>query len=452
MLRPVRRCGGDAAGGGLHLRRCYAVGPRRSGSPRPPPDGPWDTARHDDRPAALAPARPARRPRRQARRLRRLGDADRVRRLRRRRARASTPRSARRWACSTSPTSARHGVRGPGRGRRSSNACADQRPRPDRARAGAVHAVLRRRRRRRGRRPHRVPVRATTTCSWCRTRPTRPRWCAGSPPRRPAGVDGHRRAPRLRRAGRAGPALGRAAGPARAAVRARLHELHRLRAGTAPSWWSAAPATPASTGTSCCRRPGGPPRSGTRCWRPGADARRASRAAWAPGTRCGPRWATRCTGRTCPWRSPRCRRARAGRSAGRSRRSGAGTALLAEKERGPARLLWGIEALERGIPRPHMPVLRRRRPGRRGHQRHVLADPEEGHRPGAARHRGRGRRGRRGRRRRARAARAGPGGQAALRAAARPLTRVTARRATTIVPPPARSLLRVTVQGRSRAG
>lgn len=32
-------------------------------------------------------------------------------------------------------------------------------------------------------------------------------------------------------------------------------------------------------------------------------------------------------------------------------------ALLAEKAAGPARLLWGIEALERGIPRPHMPVL-----------------------------------------------------------------------------------------------
>jgi aminomethyltransferase len=32
-------------------------------------------------------------------------------------------------------------------------------------------------------------------------------------------------------------------------------------------------------------------------------------------------------------------------------------ALTAEKERGPARLLWGIEALERGIPRAHLPVL-----------------------------------------------------------------------------------------------
>ena len=32
-------------------------------------------------------------------------------------------------------------------------------------------------------------------------------------------------------------------------------------------------------------------------------------------------------------------------------------ALLAEKAAGPRRLLWGVEALDRGIPRPHMPVL-----------------------------------------------------------------------------------------------
>jgi aminomethyltransferase len=32
-------------------------------------------------------------------------------------------------------------------------------------------------------------------------------------------------------------------------------------------------------------------------------------------------------------------------------------ALSAEKAAGPARLLWGLEALDRGIPRSHMPVL-----------------------------------------------------------------------------------------------
>jgi aminomethyltransferase len=31
-------------------------------------------------------------------------------------------------------------------------------------------------------------------------------------------------------------------------------------------------------------------------------------------------------------------------------------ALLAEKESGPARVLWGLESLDRGIPRPHMTV------------------------------------------------------------------------------------------------
>jgi aminomethyltransferase len=34
------------------------------------------------------------------------------------------------------------------------------------------------------------------------------------------------------------------------------------------------------------------------------------------------------------------------------------SALLAEREAGPHRILWGLEALDRGIPRPHMTVLR----------------------------------------------------------------------------------------------
>ena len=33
-------------------------------------------------------------------------------------------------------------------------------------------------------------------------------------------------------------------------------------------------------------------------------------------------------------------------------------ALLAERAAGPRRQLWGLEALDRGIPRPHMSVLR----------------------------------------------------------------------------------------------
>ena len=48
--------------------------------------------------------------------------------------------------------------------------------------------------------------------------------------------------------------------------------------------------------------------------------------------------------------------ARAGRSAGTSPRSGAATRSLAERAAGPSRLLWGLAALDRGIPRPHMVV------------------------------------------------------------------------------------------------
>ena len=57
-------------------------------------------------------------------------------------------------------------------------------------------------------------------------------------------------------------------------------------------------------------------------------------------------------------RSRRSRRGSAGRSGGRSRRSGATTALRAEKEAGPARVLRGLVAIGRGIPRPHMQVQR----------------------------------------------------------------------------------------------
>ena len=97
-------------------------------------------------------------------------------------------------------------------------------------------------------------------------------------------------------------------------------------------------------------------RCGTRCWRP--VSRTAScRAASAPATRCAPRWATRCTARTSASTSPRCRRGSAGRSAGRRTRSGARTRCVAEKEPGPARLLRGLVAAGRGIPRPGMRVL-----------------------------------------------------------------------------------------------
>ena len=59
----------------------------------------------------------------------------------------------------------RQGARARDRRGRLRQPVADQRPRPDRARPGAVHAVLRRRDRRRGRRPDRVPASPTTTSS-----------------------------------------------------------------------------------------------------------------------------------------------------------------------------------------------------------------------------------------------------------------------------------------------
>ena len=81
-----------------------------------------------------------------------------------------------------------------------------------------------------------------------------------------------------------------------------------------------------------------------------------------------------------------------------------------------ARLLWGLRATGRGIPRPGMAVLDAAGArGRRGHQRHVLADAADRDRPGAARHRRRGGRGRRGRRRRPWPPAGGRGRQAAVR-------------------------------------
>jgi pyridoxal 5-phosphate dependent beta-lyase len=117
---------------------------------------PWPVVRSRfrscDRPPAGPAARPARRPRREARRLRRLGDADRVPRRR-------GPQGARRGA------GGGRGVRRqpPRQGGRPRSGCrglrqrpADQRPAPGRRRAGAVHAVLRRRDRRCRRRPDRL--------------------------------------------------------------------------------------------------------------------------------------------------------------------------------------------------------------------------------------------------------------------------------------------------------
>ena len=88
-------------------------------------------------------------------------------------------------------------------------------------------------------------------------------------------------------------------------------------------------------------------------------------------------------------------------------------ALLREKESGPARALWGLELLDRGIPRAHMTVRVGERGGGRGDERDVLAHAQGRHRAGPAR--ARPRRGRRGRGRRPGAHVPGARGEAAVR-------------------------------------
>ena len=211
----------------------------------------------------------------------------------------------------------------------------DQRPGPDRAGQGAVHAVLRRRDRRRGRRPDRLPARRRRGLP----RPERRQHRRGGPPAGGSGA-GRRRgrgpARALRRARRAGAAErrgarrdsgcrpshdymsfvdARLAGHAGRRVPHRLHRRARLRAGAA---------------LGRRRRAVGRRARGRR----GRSA--SGRAGWAPATRCAPRWATRCTGRTSRWTSRRCRRA-CGWAVGWKKPAFWGRdALLAEKEAGAA--------------------------------------------------------------------------------------------------------------------
>ena len=126
-------------------------------------------------------------------------------------------------------------------------------------------------------------------------------------------------------------------------------------------------------------------RCGTGWWRPGRRPGRARRPRHPahrdglPAARPGPQRRT----------SPRCRRAAAGRSAGASPSSGAATRWSPRRRPGPARRLRGLRATGRGVPRPGMDVLARRRARRRHHVGHVLADAEGRHRAGAARRGGR---------------------------------------------------------------
>ena len=153
------------------------------------------------------------------------------------------------------------------------------------------------------------------------------------------------------------------------------------------AWSSAAPATPASAATSWSARR----RRGRPLWDALLAAGRAGagccRAAWAPATRCAPRWATRCTGRTSASTSPRSR-------------PGSGWAVGWKKD-----AFWGREALRRregAGPRAGAARAGRRRPrrsraracgccsradgaGRGGHLRHLLPDAAHRRRAGAAR-------------------------------------------------------------------
>ena len=121
--------------------------------------------------------------------------------------------------------------------------------------------------------------------------------------------------------------------------------------------WSAAPATPVSAATSCCRGGRTPPRCGTRC------SRRAEPFGIRP---CG--LGARDTLRTemgYPLHGQDLSmditpvQARTGWAVGWKKPAFWGRdALLAEKEAGPRRTLWGLEGLERAIPRSHMAVRR----------------------------------------------------------------------------------------------
>ena len=294
----------------------------------------------------------------------------------------------RRSASSTSPTSARPTVRGPGAATFVER-LPDQRPRPDRAGQGAVHAVLRRRDRRRRRRPHRLPARrrrrlpdpqrgqhrrggpaagrgrpggrhrgATGTrgsaCSPCRDRARRgarraraadrPRLHVASPRPSGAGAGGrrlphrlHRRA-RLRAAaarGRRRRAVGRAARgggePSGAAVRARRprHAAHR------DGLPAARPGPVARRSRRC--RPGSAGRSAGQAGRSGAATRCSPRRSRAPPAAVRAARRSIAASRARTWRCSRRPEIRSARSpAGRSRRpSGSASAWRCWTGRSP---------------------------------------------------------------------------------------------------------------------
>ena len=254
---------------------------------------------------------------------------------------------------------------------------AEQRPRPDRPGQGAVHAVLRRRDRRHRRRPDRLPPRRRARAAGPQRRQHRRGRRAGSRRQAPEGVtvaDHHTSYAVLAVQGTQSDEVldgGRAA---------------RRATTTCPS----SRPTSTDTGVVVCRTG----YTGERGYELIAAQRRCAGALWdallAAGEEHGiaavrprrPRHAAHRDGLPAarPGHQPR-RHAQPGpaRLGGRleeGARSGAATSLVAEKEAGPERMLRGLVAAGRGIPRPGMQVmLAPDVAARRDHLRHVLARP-----------------------------------------------------------------------------
>ena len=193
----------------------------------------------------------------------------------------------------------------------------------------------------------------------------------------------------------------------------------RMPSTTASGCGCAAPATPVSTATSCCRRGTPPVWCSTRWWP-------RSREAGGEPAGLGARDTLR-TEMGYPLHGHELSldisplQARCGWAIGWKKDAFWGRdALLAEKQAGPRRLLRGLRAVGRGVLRADLTVLDGDDAGRCDHVGNLLADTESRYRAGAHRHRRRYR-GRPARhRRRARQAGGVRGRQAAVRGSRKP--------------------------------
>ena len=303
-----------------------------------------------ERPADQPAARPAHRPRRHARRVRRLVDADLLPGRHGRRAHGGARGRVGVFDVSHLGKLA---ITGPG-----AAAFVNRCFTADLGKIGpgqAQYTLCCTRRRRRARRHDRLPGRAGRRAGRAqrRQRGAGRRAAAG----RGAGRrHGHRPAPGPGRAGRAGPAVGGRWSPRARRGRRRCDLDYMAFADVGRRSGSAAPATPASTATSCwcpCRRGAGAVWDALLAWpRRGAPGGLAARdtlrtemgyplhgqdlSVEITPVQAGSGWAV-------GWSKP----AFWGRDA-----------LVAEKEAGPARRLRGLRATGRGVPRPGMAVLR----------------------------------------------------------------------------------------------